>query len=97
MRNKYLKNVATLELLSNNCIGCKKCVLVCPHRVLAFNNKKANIQDKDKCIECGACEKNCPTRAITVNASVGCASAIIKGWLTGSKPSCDCLDDGGCC
>ena len=33
-------------------------------------------------------------RTLTVKAGVGCASAIINGWLTGEEPNCDC---GGSC
>jgi formate hydrogenlyase subunit 6/NADH:ubiquinone oxidoreductase subunit I len=46
------------------------------------------------CIECGACVINCPVEALTVKKGVGCASAIINGWLTGEEPNCDC---GGSC
>ncbi|MCO5387513.1 hypothetical protein [Desulfosporosinus sp.] len=35
-------------------------------------------------------------KALEVKPGVGCASAIIKGWLTGSEPNCDC-SDGSCC
>ncbi|MEJ2519175.1 MAG: 4Fe-4S binding protein, partial [Desulfuromonadales bacterium] len=55
---------------------------------------KARIVDRNACIECGACAGNCPVEAFSVQAGVGCASAIIHGWLTGEEPSCDC--DGSC-
>ena len=41
-------------------------------------------------MECGACAKNCPMSAINVDANVGCAAAIILGWLTGKEPTCGC-------
>lgn len=96
MKHQYLRNVATLKIESDKCTGCGKCIEVCPHGVLVINNSKANIVDKDSCIECGACVKNCPFSALEVKPGVGCASAIIKGWLTGTEPSCDC-SDGSCC
>ena len=95
-----IKNVATLSLNTSKCIGCKRCIEVCPHNVFAFNNGRAEIVDKDGCMECGACSKNCPINAIEVKPGVGCAYAIIMGWLTGSEPSCDCSgssNGGGCC
>ncbi len=70
---------------------------VCPHGVFSVHEKKAKIIDKDYCIECGACAKNCPADAIAVNAGVGCAKAVIMGWLTGREPSCDCSSSEGCC
>lgn len=96
MKHVYLKDVVTLELSENKCIGCGMCAIVCPHRVFTVGEGKAQIAYKDRCMECGACALNCPTDAIAVNANVGCASAIIKGWLTGTEPSCDC-SGGECC
>ena len=95
MRHKHLKKVATLNLLNEKCIGCGACADVCPHRVFKIENRKAKITN-DFCMECGACALNCPAKAIEVNAGVGCAAAIIKGWITGSEPSCDC-SGGDCC
>lgn len=91
---RYLENVATLELDVEKCIGCGLCAEVCPHGVLVVEEKKAQIADLDACIECGGCVGNCPVEALNVKKGVGCASAIINGWLTGEEPSCDC---GGSC
>lgn len=94
---KYLKNVTTLELDRDTCIGCGRCQEVCPHGVFAVEQGKAAIQDKDRCMECGACAVNCPVAAINVESGVGCASAIIIGALRGAEPSCDCTDKASCC
>ncbi len=88
MKFKYLKNVVTLELNREACIGCGLCKMVCPHRVFQLENRKAIITDKEKCMECGACASNCPVDAIKVDSGVGCAAAMINKIL-GSK--------GGCC
>jgi len=61
-----------------------------------MDGKKAVIVEKDLCMECGACALNCPAEALEVNAGVGCAVAIITGWITGKEPTCGC-GDGGCC
>lgn len=91
----YLKNVSTLKLDSNKCVGCGMCTTVCPHGVFEVFTRKALVKDIDNCMECGACSINCPMEALSVSAGVGCASAIIKGWITGNEPSCGCGD--GCC
>jgi ferredoxin len=91
---RYLENVVTLELDREKCIGCGLCPVVCPHGVLELREGKADVVDRDACIECGACAANCPTEALSVQAGVGCASAIIHSWLTGQEPNCDC---GGSC
>lgn len=90
---RYLADVATLELDHEQCIGCGRCVEVCPHRVFELTEKRAGIADLDACMECGACRRNCPVSAIRVDAGVGCASGLINGWLRsrGIKRS------GGCC
>lgn len=96
MKQQYLKNVATLKLNAEKCTGCGKCENVCPHGVFRIADKKAEIIAINNCMECGACKKNCAFGAIEVNPGVGCASAIIKGLLTGTEPSCDCAG-GDCC
>lgn len=97
MKHKYLKNVATLNLDSEKCTGCGVCKQVCPHNVLGMENDKIQIIDKDACIECSACAKNCPFSALSVEQGVGCAAAIIKGFLTGTEPSCDCSGSNSGC
>ena len=97
MKHRYLNDVTTLTLDTDKCIGCGRCLEVCPHGVFEIADKKALIVDRDACMECGACSLNCPTNAIEVNAGVGCAAAIIMGWFTGEEPSCDCSGGGSCC
>ncbi|SHK87576.1 4Fe-4S dicluster domain-containing protein [Anaerocolumna jejuensis DSM 15929] len=93
---KYLQNVATLKLNREKCVGCGMCLNVCPHGVFELTKGKAQVVNLDNCMECGACLKNCAFSAITVSPGVGCASAIIKGFLTGSEPSCDCSGGESC-
>ncbi|MEA3462498.1 MAG: mercury methylation ferredoxin HgcB, partial [Bacteroidota bacterium] len=78
---KYLRNVATLEYDASKCIGCRLCVEVCPHMVFRMAEKKAVLVNRDKCIECGACVLNCVPGALKVKQGVGCASAVIYGFL----------------
>ncbi len=91
----YLKNVATLELDRDTCIGCGMCAQVCPHQVFEIAERKSRIMDLDACMECGACAVNCPVTAIAVDSGVGCASGMINEWLQslnlGGKR------EGGCC
>lgn len=93
MKNRYFKNVVSLKLEKSRCVGCRRCLEVCPHLVFELVEGQSQIRDKDACMECGACAMNCPTDAIAVKTGVGCASAILKSIFTGAEPSCDC--DGG--
>ena len=97
MKHKYLKNVTTIAYNKETCIGCGRCVEVCPHGVFDLIDKIARIVDRDSCMECGACAMNCPVEAIEVNAGVGCAAAYIKSWFTGKEPTCGCDDGTVCC
>jgi len=95
---KYLAKVATLNYSAERCSGCGRCVEVCPRGVFIMRDKRAALTDKDQCMECGACARNCDFGALSVNAGVGCAAAIITGMLTGSEPTCGCNDSAsGCC
>jgi len=82
---RYLSNVATLELDQDRCIGCGRCLEVCPHQVFQLEAKLARIDDRDACMECGACAGNCPVRAIRVDSGVGCATGLINEWLRSKK------------
>ncbi len=86
----YLKNVTTLRLDSEKCLGCGICLDVCPRAVFARDNGKVAIANHDACIECGACQQNCAAGALSVRAGVGCAHAIINAALGIKSSSCCC-------
>ncbi|WP_243312050.1 mercury methylation ferredoxin HgcB [Fundidesulfovibrio agrisoli] len=96
---RYIPGVVTLRMDPHRCGGCGMCAQVCPHGVFVVEGGTARIADRDACMECGACALNCSSGAIEVEQGVGCARAIIHGWITGGPPSCDCGGDGGstCC
>lgn len=96
MKQRYLRDVVSLALAPGRCVGCGRCVEVCPRAVLALADRRAAIIDRDACIECGACARNCAVKAVTVKAGVGCAAAYIKGAWRGTPPDCGC-GDGDCC
>ncbi len=95
----YLKDVVTLALDPEKCMGCGLCVVVCPHAVMRLNGDKACIDNRDACMECGACAQNCPAEAITVEAGVGCAAAIINAAVGRTDSVCCGTSDdkGSCC
>ena len=100
---RYIEDAVTLTLDHQRCSGCRTCLIVCPHGVFGIgDDKRAYLADRGACMECGACALNCPSNAISVTPGVGCASAIIHGWLTGTEPSCGCGEgqpgsSDGCC
>lgn len=95
-RFMYLSNVVTLKLDEEKCTGCGMCLEVCPHKVLEMNRTHVRIQNRDACMECGACSRNCPFDAISVDAGVGCAAAVINSMLGRSGRECCSLNDSKC-
>jgi ferredoxin len=92
---RYLRNAVTLEFDQGHCIGCGRCLDVCPHQVFTPAGKKVLLADRDACMECGACALNCPVGAISVDAGVGCASGMINEWL--QEYRLGRLGGGNCC
>jgi len=96
---RYLPDVVTLTLDAGKCTGCEMCTSVCPHGVLAVENRVVSIVDRDACMECGACASNCPTQALSVQAGVGCATAVLRDMFPRSrrKHSECCESTSSCC
>ncbi len=53
-----------LKIDANKCIGCKKCVLLCPMNNIYIKENKA--VSKSECTKCYRCISNCPKKAITL-------------------------------
>ncbi len=77
----YLRNVVSLELNETACIGCGRCVEVCPHEVFVMESGRSRIGSRDACMECGACASNCAAGAIRVQTGVACAAGILGAML----------------
>jgi electron transfer flavoprotein alpha subunit len=58
--------VASIQVIEGKCIGCKKCVKVCPFGAIDMQGKLAVI-DLAKCTLCGACVEPCPVEAIVLD------------------------------
>jgi len=61
--------MAKILVFDEKCVGCGKCINVCPFNAISLENKKAVIGDA--CVMCGACERNCPFGAIKIERMQG--------------------------
>lgn len=52
--------------LGENCIGCGRCIKVCPKSAISLISKKSII-NRDLCVGCFECMHACPSRAIDID------------------------------
>lgn len=59
------KGIKTIDgyCITNKCIGCKKCLEVCPQECIDFANGYAKII-QSSCLHCGNCFTICPVKAV---------------------------------
>ena len=49
--------------ITDKCISCKKCIVVCPQRCIDFTSGYARII-QNSCLHCGNCFNICPEKAV---------------------------------
>lgn len=52
-----------------SCIGCGKCVTICPMNLFTIKEGKVISGDDKNCIQCGLCVRACPTDSIYIRKS----------------------------
>jgi len=63
-----LSHLPEIMLVPNNCIGCGKCLGVCPNDCISHTDGRVNAIDRDRCDlpECGNCQNICYANAINI-------------------------------
>jgi iron only hydrogenase large subunit-like protein len=54
-----------LKIIDDLCIGCSKCMNICPTHAIRVRKGKAKLMD-NHCIDCGECYRICPVSAIMI-------------------------------
>lgn len=68
-----------ININTSKCTGCKKCVRVCPHKVIEMNDiSKAEAVRQDICIHCAHCMSVCPADAISADFTDSMLGRSIK-------------------
>ncbi len=57
--------VHALEIDEDLCIGCSRCMKICPTEAIRISGGKAYFQEH-RCIDCGKCLESCPVDAIYI-------------------------------
>lgn len=58
------RDVNPPKVIESQCIGCERCVMVCPSFVLEMAEEKSRVVRGEWCIGCGHCGAVCPSEAI---------------------------------
>ena len=61
--------------ISQNCIGCKRCVEACKHGAIDFNIP--NRVDQNKCVKCGKCVEACYAEALNMAGTTKSVEEIL--------------------
>ncbi len=54
-----------LQIDDPHCIGCSRCMKICPTEAIRISGGMASIQEH-RCIDCGRCYEVCPVQAISI-------------------------------
>ena len=54
----------SIRINKTNCVGCKRCIEVCPGNLIKLVDKKAVIKRERDCWGCTSCLKECKASAI---------------------------------
>ena len=66
VRGKRDQHDTHVQIAPDQCVGCGKCVKVCPQKALALADGKS-VVDIRRCIGCFECITVCPTKAISID------------------------------
>ena len=85
----------SIKINQDKCVGCKRCIEVCPGNLIKLENGKAVIKRERDCWGCTSCLKECGKQAIEffLGADVGGKGTIltfkedgpIKHWIFTGK------------
>ncbi len=68
---RVCKNLITLFIEPDKCVGCLLCLKACPVNAIMGARKKVHVIDQAACIKCGACFNVCPVKIRAVTKTTG--------------------------
>ena len=89
--------MSVIRIDLNQCIGCRKCVIICPMDVFYFDEeaRKSVLAYPESCQNCGQCVVNCPTRSLGITADTfGYTMTAYRGATTAPMNHCVLTEPG---
>lgn len=77
--NKTRNYSRRLKVDADKCVGCSKCVQICPTKNIEMKDGKAN--GNDRCTMCYRCINQCPKQAITLLGKIVIEQTLIDKYL----------------
>lgn len=77
--NKTKEYTDKLKIDNDLCIGCGKCVAICPMDNISISHEK--VMDRNMCTMCYRCFSNCPQKAITILGNKIYEQCLIENYL----------------
>lgn len=71
-----------LKIDTEKCIGCGKCVQLCPMKTISLDLEKSLAKPGNQCTMCYRCANRCPTQAITLLGKKVIEQSYIEKYLT---------------
>jgi iron only hydrogenase large subunit-like protein len=98
---KETKPYHAIHITKDKCIGCVRCMAVCPAKAIRVKDGKARIID-DRCVDCGECLRICPYDAVHSHTTsfaaldafaykVAIPSTVIYGQFGNATRPCEIL------
>ena len=66
-RGKTDEEECHIDINTDECEGCEKCITACPNNVLMLNDGLCAVRDSRVCKKCRVCVAICPNDCIAVN------------------------------
>ena len=73
-----------LKIDEDTCIGCSRCMKICPTEALRVRDGKA-VLIPDRCVDCGNCFKVCPRQALHAR-TLGFVHPVTKKQMDFESP-----------
>lgn len=70
-----------IMVFSSRCIGCQKCVEVCPNQAIKLVEGEVAGIDRDKCNRCYKCAEGCPSKTLDITGRVLTVAEVMNEVL----------------